>query len=212
MDGLVNDFAAARDGGVYVDVWGDHTVFEHITLDARADASTPRDSLRPCAGEASASSLDACAGDFRARLDPAGGRRFALINQPEMASYVRDELLWAWQIGRDGTVFVVHDGALRAVAPDLATRWRVPGFPSSIDYGAVAVTPGGYVVAASGRELSAYDRSGTARWTTGLHGDGWFSRPAVGPSGVLYVVDTKWILYAVRPPDAKNTMSPRSQQ
>jgi len=103
---------------------------------------------------------------------------------------------------------VAHDGALRAVAPDLATRWRVPGFPSSIDYGAVAVTPGGYVVAASGRELSAYDRFGTARWTTDLHGDGWFSRPAVGPSGVLYVVDTKWILHAVRPPDAKNAKAP----
>jgi len=83
---------------------------------------------------------------------------------------------------------VAHDGALRAVAPDLAT--------------------GGYVVAASGRELSAYDRFGTARWTTDLHGDGWFSRPAVGPSGVLYVVDTKWILHAVRPPDAKNAKAP----
>ena len=212
MDGLVNDFAAARDGGVYVDVWGDHTALEHITLDGRVDASIPRDSLRPCAAEGSASPLDACAGDFRARLDPAGGRRFALINQPEMASYVRDELLWTWQIGRDGTVFVARDGALRAVAPDLATRWRVPGFPSSIDYGAVAVTPGGYVVAASGRELSAYDRSGTARWTTDLHGDGWFSRPVVGPSGVLYVVDTKWTLYAVRPPDAKTTVSARPEQ
>ena len=214
LAGLADDLVAARDGGIYVDLWGDHNVLEHLTADGRADAVAPRDSLRPCAGAegggggGGGSSLDACAGGVRARLDPESRRRFALI-QEELTPHVRDELLWLWQLDRDGTAFVVSDGALRAVGRDRATRWRVPPGPATpLDRDGFTVTPGGYVVVETGRKLTAFDRIGTACWRADLPSGALYSRPAADAAGIVYVVGTDWMLYAVRPPGPARNAAP----
>ena len=124
-----------------------------------------------------------------------------MLMQRQMSTYIRDELLWTWQLGRDGTTFFVYDNALIGVGPDLAVRWRVPSTPSlSISQDGFTATDDGDVIVASGHGLTAYNREAGERWTTDLHTDGYLSRPVVGRDGMLYALGSNWILYAVRPP------------
>jgi putative pyrroloquinoline-quinone binding quinoprotein len=198
LAGLTGDIAGARDGGIYADVTDDQHLLEHFTADGRLDATAPRDSLRPCAGDANLGSLDACYAGFRARLEGSGARRFALLPR-QMSAFLRDELVWTWQLSGHDAAFVMSYGALFAIGADRGTLWRVPGGPASNESDGFTITPGGAVVLASGRGLAAYDGGGLV-WTAHLNDEGWFSQPVVGRDGTIYVVDTNWMLYAVRPP------------
>jgi len=48
--------------------------------------------------------------------------------------------------------------------------------------------------------LTAAVHGGGLVWTAHLNAEGFFSRPVAGRDGTIYVVDTNWMLYAVRPP------------
>jgi hypothetical protein len=122
-----------------------------------------------------------------------------LVSLLQLASAVRSVVPLQWQLSGHDAAFVTSYGALFAIGADRGTVWRVPGGPASNESDGFTITPGGAVVLAAGRGLAAYDGGGLV-WTAHLDEEGWFSQPVVGRDGTIYVVDTNWMLYAVRPP------------
>lgn len=193
--GEVLDMAPAR-GGVYVQTASD---LRYFSPEGRVDGAVPLDHLKPCAGEQSAVSLSACHGAFRASVDAEAARRFVRI-PAEQTARVNDQLVRTSQIADDGVVVGNWFGATRAIGPDLGTRWRVV-LGENRQFPSAPVIARRSVVVVANAGLAGFDLGGTERWAADLHDRGLFSPPAVGRNGVVYVVGTNWILYAVRPPD-----------
>ena len=196
------DMAPARDDGVYVES-GDGGLLQHVTADGRVDAYARLDSLRPCPEARDVASPFACSGTFRASLDPTTDHRFAMIPE-EIVPRVRDRFVHTAQIRPDGSVVGNWDGTLRVVGPNLSTLWRAPG-DGNLEIFRGAVVTGADVAAVThdwmwGYGVSGFDAGGRERWRARLQAD-YFSPPAVGRDGVVYVVGINWTLYAVRPPE-----------
>jgi hypothetical protein len=209
--GPVEAIAAASDGGLYV-LTADPLRLEHFTAAGNRDTPVSRDSLIHCAGDSPGPSVSACSrasASFRARLDPLGAMRFLMIPVP-LAQRSDVRLVRVSQTNAKGAAFIVDDEALRAIAPDSSDRWRISRAAdvSSDEISGPVVTPAGDVTCIVSwwpsptlrRALYGYDDEGGQRWMANLTSSATYSRPTLGRGGMLYIVNSDWVLTALQSP------------
>ena len=199
LSGTSFEAAAADDGGVYV-----HRVdqLEHYSERGDRDASAAFDSLQPCAGDPAtdaAPSLSACGADgFRASLWPSGERRFMRIPDETGPPMQRDQLVSTSEIHDDGTVVASQSRPIRAIGPNMATRWRLPGNATDVYFAPVVIHDYSACIV-SGHRLGWIDQNGVEFAATEL-GRARYSELAADPAGVVYLLRDDGTLYAVRLP------------